>query len=114
MLFASGFIEAGYRRFIERRLREESLEGTPIRISVRVREKRGAKRKYAEATEGRPSRGRPSRLWRCSAPDAAPPTRRQCGRHVVNPAPVREPMSRAPAHCGCCPVAWRALWAPAL
>ncbi|WP_020139416.1 ribosome biogenesis GTPase Der [Streptomyces sp. 351MFTsu5.1] len=44
VLFASGFIEAGYRRFIERRLREEfGFEGTPIHISVRVREKRGAK-----------------------------------------------------------------------
>ncbi|MEU2868296.1 ribosome biogenesis GTPase Der [Streptomyces olivoreticuli] len=42
VLFASGFLEAGYRRFIERRLREEfSFEGTPIHISVRVREKRG-------------------------------------------------------------------------
>ena len=41
VLFASGFIEAGYRRFIERRLREEfGFEGTPIEISVRVREKR--------------------------------------------------------------------------
>ena len=43
VLFASGFIEAGYRRFIERRLREEfGFEGTPIEISVRVREKRSA------------------------------------------------------------------------
>ncbi|MFI1800408.1 ribosome biogenesis GTPase Der [Streptomyces sp. NPDC020379] len=42
VLFASGFLEAGYRRFIERRLREEfGFEGTPIHISVRVREKRG-------------------------------------------------------------------------
>ncbi|MGB7818217.1 MAG: ribosome biogenesis GTPase Der [Ornithinibacter sp.] len=41
VLFASGFIEAGYRRFIERRLRETfGFEGTPIEISVRVREKR--------------------------------------------------------------------------
>jgi len=41
VLFASGFIEAGYRRFIERRLREEfGFEGTPLEISVRVREKR--------------------------------------------------------------------------
>ncbi len=41
VLFASGFIEAGYRRFVERRLREEfGFEGTPIEISVRVREKR--------------------------------------------------------------------------
>ncbi|MBW1599244.1 ribosome biogenesis GTPase Der [Streptomyces sp. JJ38] len=41
VLFASGFLEAGYRRFIERRLREEfGFEGTPIHMSVRVREKR--------------------------------------------------------------------------
>ncbi|SOC54327.1 ribosome biogenesis GTPase Der [Ornithinimicrobium cerasi] len=41
VLFASGFIEAGYRRFLERRLREEfGFEGTPIEISVRVRERR--------------------------------------------------------------------------
>ena len=41
VIFASGFIEAGYRRFIERRLREEfGFDGTPIEISVRVREKR--------------------------------------------------------------------------
>ncbi|RKE21880.1 ribosome biogenesis GTPase Der [Streptomyces sp. TLI_171] len=44
VLFASGFLEAGYRRFIERRLREEfGFEGTPISISVRVREKRKRK-----------------------------------------------------------------------
>ncbi|WP_404861432.1 ribosome biogenesis GTPase Der [Gephyromycinifex aptenodytis] len=41
VLFASGFLEAGYRRFIERRLREEfGFAGSPIEISVRVREKR--------------------------------------------------------------------------
>ena len=41
VIFASGFIEAGYRRFLERRLREEfGFEGTPIEVSVRVREKR--------------------------------------------------------------------------
>jgi GTP-binding protein len=41
VLFSTGFLEAGYRRFIERRLREEfGFEGTPISISVRVREKR--------------------------------------------------------------------------
>ncbi|MFG2299038.1 ribosome biogenesis GTPase Der [Streptomyces sp. NPDC048603] len=44
VLFASGFLEHGYRRFVERRLREEfGFEGTPIHISVRVREKRGSK-----------------------------------------------------------------------
>ena len=42
VLFTSGFMEAGYRRFIERRLREEfGFEGTPIEVSVRPREKRG-------------------------------------------------------------------------
>jgi GTP-binding protein len=41
VVFATGFLEAGYRRFIERRLREEfGFEGTPIEISVRLREKR--------------------------------------------------------------------------
>ncbi len=46
ILFASGFLEAGYRRFIERRLREEfGFAGTPIEISVRVREKRGNRTK---------------------------------------------------------------------
>ncbi|MDT4944199.1 MAG: GTPase [Pseudonocardiales bacterium] len=43
VLFTTGFLEAGYRRFIERRLREDfDFTGTPIQISVRVREKRGA------------------------------------------------------------------------
>jgi GTP-binding protein len=42
VLFASGFLEAGYRRFVERRLREEfGFLGSPIEISVKVREKRG-------------------------------------------------------------------------
>ncbi|MCV7379948.1 ribosome biogenesis GTPase Der [Mycobacterium alsense] len=46
VLFTSGFLEAGYRRFLERRLRETfGFEGTPARINVRVREKRGAKRR---------------------------------------------------------------------
>ena len=41
VVFASGFLEAGYRRFIERRLRETfGFVGTPIEVSVRVREKR--------------------------------------------------------------------------
>lgn len=46
VLFTSGFLEAGYRRFLERRLREEfGFEGSPIRLSVRVREKRDRKGK---------------------------------------------------------------------
>src|SRR5699024_2924894 len=41
VVFATGFLDPGYRRFIERRLRETfSFTGTPIDISVRVREKR--------------------------------------------------------------------------
>jgi GTP-binding protein len=43
VLFTTGFLEASYRRFIERKLREEfGFEGSPVRISVRVREKRKA------------------------------------------------------------------------
>jgi GTPase len=41
VLFTSGFLEPGYRRFLERRLREEfGFPGTPIEISMKVREKR--------------------------------------------------------------------------
>lgn len=44
VLFTSGFLEAGYRRFLERKLREEfGFTGSPVRISVRVREKRARK-----------------------------------------------------------------------
>jgi GTP-binding protein len=40
VVFTTGFLEASYRRFIERRLREEfGFPGTPIQISVRVRER---------------------------------------------------------------------------
>lgn len=41
ILFATGFIEAGYRRFIERRLREKfGFTGTPIQIGVRMRKRK--------------------------------------------------------------------------
>jgi GTP-binding protein len=44
VIFASGFLEAGYRRFIIRRLRETyGFEGSPIEIGVRVRESRKRK-----------------------------------------------------------------------
>ncbi|WP_445259314.1 ribosome biogenesis GTPase Der [Nocardioides aurantiacus] len=40
-LFTSGKLDAGYERFIERRLREEfGFVGTPIKLEVRAREKR--------------------------------------------------------------------------
>lgn len=41
VLFTTGVLEAGYRRFLERRLREQfGFIGTPIRIDQRVRERR--------------------------------------------------------------------------
>ncbi|GLY82579.1 GTPase Der [Actinoallomurus iriomotensis] len=44
VLFTTGFLEAGYRRFVERRLREDfGFEGTPIEISMKIREKRQRK-----------------------------------------------------------------------
>jgi len=43
VLFTSGFLQPGYRRFVERRLREEfGFDGTPVHLSMRMREKRGA------------------------------------------------------------------------
>ncbi|HKS45485.1 MAG TPA: ribosome biogenesis GTPase Der [Amycolatopsis sp.] len=44
VLFTTGFIEAGYRRFIERKFRERfGFTGSPVRINVRVREKKPKK-----------------------------------------------------------------------
>lgn len=44
VIFATGFLEHGYRRFIERSLREEfGFEGTPIQIFVKVRDKKKRK-----------------------------------------------------------------------
>jgi GTP-binding protein len=41
VLFTTGFLEAGYRRFLERRFRETfGFRGSPVRISVRVRERK--------------------------------------------------------------------------
>ncbi|MFE3457155.1 ribosome biogenesis GTPase Der [Nocardiopsis aegyptia] len=57
ILFTTGFLEENYRRFIERRLREDfGFEGSPLHISMRIREKKGA-------TPGRASKGsmRPDR-----------------------------------------------------
>ena len=45
VLFTTGFLDAAYRRYLERKFRERfGFHGTPIRIAVRVREKRGKKR----------------------------------------------------------------------
>ncbi len=44
VLFTSGNIDAGYQRFVERRLREDfGFVGSPVHVEVRAREKRGKK-----------------------------------------------------------------------
>ena len=41
VLFTTGFLDPGYRRFIARRLRETyGFEGSPIEVAMRIREKR--------------------------------------------------------------------------
>jgi len=51
VLFTSGFLQAGYRRFIERRLREEfGFDGSPVHVTMRLREKR-------QGAGGRPAGG---------------------------------------------------------
>ena len=41
VLFTTGFLDAGYRRYLERKFRERfGFHGTPVRIAVRVRERR--------------------------------------------------------------------------
>jgi len=40
LVFTTGFLEAGYRRFLERKLREDfGFAGSPIEVSVRVKDK---------------------------------------------------------------------------
>jgi ribosome-associated GTPase EngA len=55
ILFTSGFLQAGYRRFIERRLREEfGFDGSPVHLSMRLREKRApAGRRSSAGDRGR-------------------------------------------------------------
>ena len=54
VLFSSGFLEAAYRRFVERRLREEfGFDGSPIQVSVRVRAKREGSGRRPAARAGR-------------------------------------------------------------
>ncbi len=46
VLFTTGFLDAGYRRYLERKFRERfGFHGTPIRIAVRVRERRDKRRR---------------------------------------------------------------------
>ncbi|MGH3399066.1 MAG: ribosome biogenesis GTPase Der [Streptosporangiaceae bacterium] len=51
VLFTTGFLQAGYRRFIERRLREEfGFEGTPLHLTMRLREKRSSGSRQARGS----------------------------------------------------------------
>ncbi|CAB0626009.1 ribosome biogenesis GTPase Der [Corynebacterium diphtheriae] len=44
VLFTTGFLDAGYRRYLERKFRESfGFEGAPVKIAVRVRERRSKK-----------------------------------------------------------------------
>jgi GTPase len=54
ILFTTGFLQAGYRRFIERKLREEfGFDGSPVHLSMRLREKRpGSPGRQARGTRG--------------------------------------------------------------
>ena len=46
VLFTTGFLDAGYRRYLERKFREQfGYHGTPVRIAVRVRERNPRRRK---------------------------------------------------------------------
>lgn len=48
VLFTTGFLEPGYRRFLERSFRETfGFTGSPVRVSVRVRERKEGGRKQS-------------------------------------------------------------------
>ena len=56
VLFSSGFLEATYRRFIERRLREDfGFPGTPVEVAVRVKESRKGRPRGVRNRAGRTS-----------------------------------------------------------
>ena len=57
ILFTTGFLEDNYRRFVERRLREDfGFQGTPVHISMRIREKKGGAPGRASKGSVRPDR----------------------------------------------------------
>ncbi|MGJ7906339.1 ribosome biogenesis GTPase Der [Actinopolyspora sp. H202] len=44
VLFSSGFLEAGYRRFLERKFREAfGFAGSPVRVVVRIKERKSSR-----------------------------------------------------------------------
>jgi GTPase len=57
VLFTTGFLQPGYRRFIERRLREEfGFAGTPVHISMRLRDRHGGRADAPRRPAGRRTR----------------------------------------------------------
>jgi GTP-binding protein len=59
VLFTSGFLQAGYRRFIERKLRDEfGFAGTPVHVSMRLREKRHSRGDTSRPASGKRGPGR--------------------------------------------------------
>ncbi|HUZ38726.1 MAG TPA: ribosome biogenesis GTPase Der [Streptosporangiaceae bacterium] len=55
VLFTSGFLEASYRRFIERRLREDfGFDGSPVHVSMRLRDKRAGRPQQRRARGAAP------------------------------------------------------------
>jgi GTPase len=59
VLFTSGFLQAGYRRFVERKLRDEfGFAGTPVHVSMRLREKRQTRGDTARTPSGKRGPGR--------------------------------------------------------
>jgi len=59
VLFTSGFLQAGYRRFIERKLRDEfGFAGTPVHVSMRLREKRHSRGDTPRTASGKRGPGR--------------------------------------------------------
>src|SRR3712207_7136490 len=59
VVFSTGFLEAGYRRFLARQIRERGgFEGTPIEVSVKGRGGRGRDRGRGGPGGGTADRGR--------------------------------------------------------
>jgi GTPase len=59
VLFTSGFLQAGYRRFIERKLRDEfGFAGTPVHVSMRLREKKHTRGDTPRTPSGKRGPGR--------------------------------------------------------
>jgi GTP-binding protein len=57
VLFSTGFLEASYRRFLERRLREEfGFTGSPVHLTMRIRQRQRPAARTRRASRLRPPR----------------------------------------------------------